>query len=115
MTKNITINDFLYIFGEIENLYKQDLRFNTNVALKLLKFYKEADEIYSYILNRIKTLLPSLMDEGHILTDDERLIYESILLTQIEINNYGLTVDELTVGNDAVIGIASLEKLLQIL
>lgn len=115
MKKNITINDFLNIFPEIENLYTQDLRFKTNVALKLLKLYKEADETYSYILNRIKMLIPSLMNEGHTLTDDERLVYESILLTPIEINTYGLTADELTIGNDAVIGVASLEKLLQLL
>lgn len=113
--KTISINDFLLLFQEIESLYKQDLRFNTNVALKLLKIYKEADETYSYILNRMKMLIPSLTDKNHKLTDEEKIIYDSILLTPIEINTYGLTADELTTENDAIIGVASLEKLLKLL
>lgn len=115
MKITITTNDFLLIFPEIENLYKQNIKFKINTSLKLLKMYKESDEINSYILNRIKLVIPGLVDSGYVLTDTERDIYNTILLSPIEFDTYGLTIEELMDGCEVTVGVASLEKLLQVL
>lgn len=115
MKITITTNDFLLIFPEIENIYKQNIKFKINTALKLLKLYKESDEINSYILDRIKLVIPGLTENGYILTDTERDIYNNILLSPIEFETYDLTIEELMEGCDATVGVSSLEKLLQVL
>lgn len=112
MTKTMTINDFLMIFPEIEKLFMQDKCFKINTALKMLNLYKNSDEINSYILNRIRELIPNIAKSGYTMTEDEVEIYEAILSSTIDVENYGLTKDELIQGSEAEISAKGLEKLL---
>ena len=114
MIVTISTNDFLLVFPEIENLYKQEMVYHINVSLKIVKLYKYADEVYNYILNRMKVLIPNLTKEGYILSDNERKIYDEILLSMISIDNQEITKEELVNVDKCLITPRGLERLLRL-
>lgn len=96
MLKSVTINNLFNIQDLLDKLYSQHIEFDINTALKLLKIKKNVDECCKYVIERIYTAIPSLQDTCHKLDENETIIYNTILNSVIDIDNYGLTVEDLS-------------------
>lgn len=95
MIRTITVNDVLVLYPQLTELLEQNVKLPINTALKLNKFYHVIEEIDNYVLNRLIELLPKLQIKGCQLDENEKKIYESILLSEIEYDDCNLTVEEL--------------------
>lgn len=96
MIKSITVNDLFTVQDLLDKLYEQHIEFDINTAIKLSKIKKDVDESCKYIIERIYTAIPNMRELNHQLNENECIIYNAILNSLVDIENYGLSIDNLS-------------------
>lgn len=95
----LTIYEVFKINRVLEKLINQQLDYQINVAYKLSKLKQQLDEIESYAFERFMLMFPQA-DIGN-LNENESEVYKAILSSNVEIDNFNLTENEVFL-NDSV-------------
>jgi len=90
----ITVDQALKASDTIDKLFDEHIKYPINVAYKLYQLKKELNEISEYTVKRIMEVLPKLKETNCELTENEQLLYQTILNSPIEVNIHGLTRDD---------------------
>lgn len=98
--KILTVDQALKASDAVDELFVQHIKYQINVAYKLYQLKKELNEISEYTVKRIIELLPKLKDNKEELSENEVLLYQTILNSPIEVNLYGLTHDDVYCFNE---------------
>ena len=111
--KVIKIEQVFILLEALEELYTQHVKYPINIAYKLNRIKNELNDIEKYTLERIAEVIPNW---GDIITlsAEENLVYTAIMNSEIEIETYGLTKDELftpTTNDQPVIELGKIEAL----
>ena len=93
-TKILTVDQALKANDVVDILFTEHIKYQINVAYKLYQLKKELNEISEYAVSRIIEVLPKLKENNIELTENEQLIYQTILNSPIEVNVYGLTRED---------------------
>jgi len=109
--KQVTVNELFKIQDVLDELYTQNLELGVGVALKLSRLKKSVDESCQYVIERLYTTIPGLKTEGYQISETESIIYNGILSSVIDIDNQGLTEDELSECKKVHLKIQSAEYL----
>lgn len=111
MKKIIKAEDLLRVQDALDKLYSQHTEFNINTAIKLSKLKKEIDSMCKYIVDRMCETIPNIIYSEQQLTDNEQLIYNLILSSEIEVDNNDLTMNQITESSSVKLDISSAEYL----
>ena len=111
MTKQITVNELFKIQDVLDELYTQNLELSVGTALKLFRLKKTIDESCKYVIERLYATIPGLKEDGYKINETESIIYSGILSSIIDIDNQGLTEDELSECKKVHVKIQSAEYL----
>ena len=98
--KILTVDQALKASDAVDELFIQHIKYQINVAYKLYQLKKELNEISEYTVKRIIELLPKLKDNKEELSENEVLLYQTILNSPIEVNLHGLTRDDVYCFNE---------------
>ena len=98
--KILTVDQALKASDAVDELFIQHIKYQVNVAYKLYQLKKELNEISEYTVKRIIELLPKLKDNKEELSENEVLLYQTILNSPIEVNLHGLTRDDVYCFNE---------------
>lgn len=112
--EEVTVNDFLEAFPELEGLVNQDIYFSVNTAIKLYDFYTWCRNTNDYLLNRLAMLIPNITTDGYKLNEEEDIVYAAFLDTQIELPERRPMMDDL-VSDNAIITVQGIQKLSKIM
>ena len=93
--KTLNTNQVLELNDAVNILFEEEIKFPINTAYKLFKLKNNLNEISDYIINRIVELIPKLKEENPELTEEETIIYQTILNSPIEIETYNLEREQL--------------------
>ena len=98
--KILTIDQALKASDAIDELFTEHIKYQINVAYKLYQLKKELNEVSEYTVARIIEVLPKLKENDTELSENEQLLYQTILSSQIEVNVHGLTRDDVYCINE---------------
>lgn len=96
----------------LECLINQQIVYNINVAYKIYKLKKELDEIEFYAFDRLNMLFPNI--DINNLTDEQNIIYTSILESDIELNINYLTKEEILSEDNIMISVDDITNILSL-
>jgi hypothetical protein len=96
----------------LETLISQQNLYNINIAYKLYKTKKELDEIENYAFERLSLICPNIDLNNP--NEDELLVHNTIINSQIELNIPTLTEEELLSNNEIKLSIEDIENILNI-
>lgn len=102
MKKTLTVEQVLELEDAVNSLYGEHFKYQINVAYRLYLLKKELNELCDYIINHITEVIPSLKDEHVELNESEKLAYQTILNSQVEIETFNLTRAEIYFANQSV-------------
>lgn len=94
-TKTLTLNEALELNDTIDTLFGEHIKYPVNVGYKLYKLRKDLNDLSDYSINCIVELLPELKSENPQLSENDKLIYQTILNSPVEVDIHGLTREEL--------------------
>ena len=115
--KILTVDQALKASDAIDELFTQHIKYQINVAYKLYQLKRELNEISEYAVARIIEVLPKLKETDSELSENEQLLYQTILSSQIEVNLHEVTredvycIDEKTEGEKPEIELGLIENL----
>lgn len=115
--KILTVNEILGLNDALEILFQEHIKYPINIGFKLYQLKKHLNDITEYTVNRIVELLPDLKKDDCELSDNDKLVYQVILNSEIEIDTYGITREELYCiyknnnKNNPIIDLGIIEKL----
>lgn len=112
MTK--TIYDIINANVVLEKLLKQQHEYNIQTAYKIYKLKKELDEVENFTMDRLKLALGNDYDLDN-LDENQKMLYTSIMLTQININDTDLKLNDLTDNDRLKITVNEVEKIVNLL
>lgn len=96
----------------LDVLISQQGLYNINIAYKLYKVKKELDDIENYAFERLSSICPNI--DLNNLSDNELLIYNNIINSQIELNIPILTEDELLSSDEIKLSVEDIDNILNI-
>ena len=100
--KTMTVEQVLTLNDAIEALFNEHIKYQINVAYRLYQLKKELNDMSTYIIEHIIEVIPKLKEEGAELSDDEKLVYQTILNSPIDVDTYNLTRAEIYLTNEGV-------------
>lgn len=100
--KTMTVEQVLTLNDAIEELFNEHIKYQINVAYRLYQLKKELNDMSEYVIEHIIEVIPKLKEEGVELSDDEKLIYQTILNSPIEVDTFNLTRAEIYLTNEGV-------------
>lgn len=100
ITKTLRVEEILALNDAVEVLFQEHIKYPINVGFKLFQLKKHLNEISDYVINRMVELLPELKNEGCELSETNKMIYQVILNSLIEVNTYGITRDDIYCINE---------------
>jgi len=100
ITKTLRVEEILALNDAVEVLFQEHIKYPINVGFKLFQLKKHLNEISDYTINRMVELLPELKNEGCELSETNKMIYQVILNSLIEVNTYGITRDDIYCINE---------------
>lgn len=100
ITKTLRVEEILALNDAVEVLFQEHIKYPINVGFKLFQLKKHLNEISDYAINRMVELLPELKNEGCELSETNKMIYQVILNSLIEVNTYGITRDDIYCINE---------------
>ena len=100
ITKTLRVEEILALNDAVEVLFQEHIKYPINVGFKLFQLKKHLNEISDYAINRMVELLPELKNEGCELSETNKMIYQAILNSLIEVNTYGITRDDIYCINE---------------
>lgn len=86
--------------GALENLVNQEILYPINVAYRLHRQKEVLDNIESYVFNRINTVFNGEDISEAIKNENKALIYDTIMDSDIEVETFGLSMDEIVYNNE---------------
>ena len=95
----------------IHNLFNQQINYPINIAYNILKLKKELDEIEELMLERWNILFGKNYNVEKF-TEDEIILYNTTLETLVDIDIYGLTVNDLTNNSTVHLSLSDLENII---
>lgn len=101
-TKTLTVDQILKLNDAVDELFNQHIKYQINVAYRLYQLKKELNEITNYIIERIVTVIPKINEENVELSEEENIIYQSILNSEIEIDTFNLTRAEIYLTQQSI-------------
>lgn len=106
----IHVYKILKVNRTIETLLEQHISYPINVGYKIFQLKKELDNIEKYIIERLSMLCPNFFTND--MTEEEKIIYETILSSEIELNNINITIEEITNNNEVKTTLEDIENLM---
>lgn len=100
--KTMTVEQVLTLNDAIEALFNEHIKYQINVAYRLYQLKKELNDMSTYVIEHIIEVIPKLKEEGAELSDDEKLVYQTILNSPIDVDTYNLTRAEIYLTNEGV-------------
>ena len=113
MKKEIKIYKILKINIVLERLIEQDCKYEINTSYKLYKLKKEINNIENYIFDRFYKLFNG--KELEQLSNNERIIYNTILDSTIEINIPNISVEDILKNKEIKMSVQEIEIIEQLL
>ena len=98
--KTIKVEQVFRLLDAIDELCNQHIKYPINIAYKLIQFKNQLNDIEKYTLDRIVGIIPNIADGAVDLNADENLLYQSIMASEIEISDFGLTKGDIFCTND---------------
>ena len=86
--------------GALENLVNQEILYPINVAYRLHRQKEVLDNIESYVFNRINTVFNGEDISEAIKNENKAFIYDTIMDSDIEVETFGLSMDEIVYNNE---------------
>lgn len=108
----IPIYQIIKMNRSLETLISQQTLYNINIAYKIHKIKKELDEIEQYTFDRLTLICPNFDLKNH--NEEELLIYNTILNSQIEVDLPTITEEELLSSDEIKLSIEDIENILNI-
>lgn len=99
--KTITIDQALRLNDAVDVLFEQNMKYQINVGYRLYQLKSELNDITNYVINRMVEVIPKIKEENAELNENERLLYQAILNSPIEIDTFGLNRDEVYMTNES--------------
>lgn len=100
--KTMTVEQALTLNDAVEALFNEHIKYQINVAYRLYQLKKELNDMSEYVIEHIIEVIPKLKEEGAELSVDEKLVYQTILNSPIEVDTFNLTRDEIYLTNEGV-------------
>lgn len=100
MLKVAAVYRFIECNRSLEKLMGQDLKYDIKTSYKLVRTKREIDEVVDYVMGRFSMLCDGDVDVEN-MTDNQRVIMNSLLYQPVEIDIPEIDVDDI-VGNDEV-------------
>ena len=100
MNVKVKISDSFKLETVLDELYRQDVKFPLPVGLKLYRIKTEISDLNSYVSTRLVKLMPNLEKNTNELSNDEIALYNSIVNSEVDIDNYGLTEEDINSCQD---------------
>ena len=95
MKKVIQARQAFRIEEALNVLYDHDVKFPLNIGFKLMKIKNEISELNSYVSSRLVTLIPNLVEDTNSLTNEQIILYNTILDTPIEFDTQDLSEEDI--------------------
>lgn len=111
MKKTIKAREAFKVEEALNELCDQDLKFPLNIGFKLMKIKKEISELNGYVSSRLVLAIPNLLEDTNNLTNEQIILYNSILDTPVEIETQDLTEEELYSNSEIKISLKVIENL----
>lgn len=111
MKKTIKAREAFRLEESLNTLYDQDIKFPINTGFKLTKIRRELSEINSYISSRLVLAIPNLVEDTQSLTNEQIILYNSILDSPIEIDNHDIKEDDVFSNNEVNVNMKIVEGL----
>ena len=99
-TKTLTTNQVLELSDAVNTLFNENIKYPINTAYKLFKLKKDLNDVSDYIIGRVVELIPKLKEENAELSEEENIIYQTILNSPIDIETYGLECEDVYCLNE---------------
>lgn len=100
--KTITIDQALRLNDAVDTLFEQNMKYQINVGYRLYQLKNELNDITNYVVNRVIEVIPKIKEENVELSENEQLLYQTILSSPIDIDTFGLTRAEIYLTNESV-------------
>ena len=112
MKKVMTANDVFEVERALDTVMDEHLKLPLNLALKLAKVRRELSETTEYIASRLVEAVPKIGGTDVTeLTDQERLLYGSIMGVPVEIDNHGVSEDDFSGADGVLVELGVAEKI----
>lgn len=95
MTLNLKVFEIFDINKAIENLIKQDLKYNVKVGYEIHKMKKQLDDIERYVVERLCMVIDNDRMRSNNLTNEERLLYNTVMESEMEITPFNIERDDI--------------------
>lgn len=100
--KTLTVEQILKLNDAIDSLFEEHIKYQVNVAYRLYQLKKELNDMSSYVIERLFSVIPKLKEEHVELNEEENIIYQTILNSPIEVDTFNLTRAEIYLTNEDV-------------
>lgn len=97
----------------MEKLINQQDKYNIATAYKIYKLKKNLDEIENFIMDRLVMILGENYDLNN-LNENEKIIYQSLMMSDIDFDNCDLTMKEITNSDSITVTVNDIEKISKI-
>lgn len=107
----VTASQLLRASDALDEMTAQDLKFPLDVAYRLLIMRRSVSEAEEYVMER----MGRIVDIGGELTDEEKVIADAVMSTQIRLEIPSVKVSEVTNNKEAEASIGAVDALLPLL
>lgn len=111
MKKTIKAREAFRLEESLNELYDQDIKFPINVGFKLTQIRRELSEINSYISSRLVLAIPNVVEDTKSMTNEQIILYNSILDSQIDIETHDIKADDILLNNEVNVNMKVVEGL----
>lgn len=108
----LSIYQIVKINRSLEKLLNQQLEYSIRVAYKIFKLQKSLEEIEHYAFERFSLLYPKANLNN--LSGDEQIVYETILSSIVEVDNFNLTEEEVFLNEDVKLTVEEVSNIMML-
>ena len=113
MDKKLIIADLISLERVLEKLSRSDLMYDIDTAVKIIRVKKRVNEIVEYTFSRLDTIYGGNVDFNN-LSEQHRLVYETIMTQKATIYNYGLKLSDVSKNSLVAIDLQEAEILCKV-
>lgn len=109
--KTLKVFEILDAKAAIDTLMENNEKFNLKIGFKLCQIEQRLSEMEDYIFERLFKVIDEKKIELGEMNEEEMVIYQSVMETEMEVELFGLTRDELINGSDIKIDLNEIKAL----
>lgn len=109
--KILKVFEILDAKAAIDTLMENNEKFNLKTGFKLCQIEQRLSEMEDYIFERLFKVIDEKKIELGEMNEEEMVIYQSVMETEMEVELFGLTRDELINGSDIKIDLNEIKAL----